>query len=206
MVKLHPDTSGYDSAEDFSNTRRFYDVFKDKVQPEKIWDLYVQFGDDFNIYSDEEIMSEEKHHSYTISCCIESLLNLLMVVLISFYYFNESAKRGFFTKVSLAFAGVMYLSLEIILIFNIQLDETSDKKIYICNILRSLLLMPQSTNQELRYLVQVLFCAFIVSLYTFTTMFFPPSLEIMFDNFYGLNEIYVMIGYKYETLANKFKN
>lgn len=52
MVTQHPDTSGYDSAEDFAETRRFYSVLKDKVYPENIWQIYVQFGEDFNIYSD----------------------------------------------------------------------------------------------------------------------------------------------------------
>jgi hypothetical protein len=41
MVQLHPDTSGYDSAEDFAEARRFYEVIKDKIEPEKIWEIYV---------------------------------------------------------------------------------------------------------------------------------------------------------------------
>jgi hypothetical protein len=42
------------------------------------------------------------------------------------------------------------------------------------------------------------YCAFIASIYTFTVMFFPPNLEIMFDNFFDLTNTYIKIGEKYD--------
>jgi len=55
MQKLHPDTSGFDSSEEFGEVRRFYEAISEKVQPEKLWSIYVMFGDEFNIHSDDDV-------------------------------------------------------------------------------------------------------------------------------------------------------
>jgi hypothetical protein len=57
--------------------------------------------------------------------------------------------------------------------------------------------LPQSTNSELRYLIQMWFCAFIASVYTFTILFFPPTLELMFDSFFSLTNCYANIRRRY---------
>jgi DnaJ-class molecular chaperone len=131
MLTLHPDTSGYDSAEDFAEARRFYEVFKDKVQPEKLWNIYVMFGGEFNLYSEVDVKSEINQMGYSLYCTIESLLNLLMIFLIGFYFFNQSAKRGFFSRMSLAVGTLIYLIMEITLLLNFEINQDNGSKLYI---------------------------------------------------------------------------
>jgi hypothetical protein len=75
-----------------------------------------------------------------------------MIFLISFYYYSESAQRGFFSRVSLAMGTIAYMIIEIMLIFNFKFTDDEGYSAFVCNVLRKMLGMPQSTNQELRYL------------------------------------------------------
>lgn len=146
---------------------------------------------------------EKDDLNFTLYCSIEALLNLLMIFFISFYYYSDSAKRGFFSRMALAVGSIVYLIAELLLIFNFKIDEGEEDQMYVVDILRQILKLEQSTNQELRYLVQVWFCAFIASVYTFTAMFFPPDLEIMFEKFFDLTNCYIQISNKYKKFADK---
>lgn len=111
MQQLHPDISGFESAEEFGEIRRFYEAFENKVQPEKLWEIYVMFGDEFNIFSDEDIKRQTSNYAFTIHNLFEFLLRSLMIFLVSYYFYLGSAQRGFYCKMSLAISSLIYFSL-----------------------------------------------------------------------------------------------
>jgi hypothetical protein len=203
LLKVHPDTSGYDSAEEFGEALKFYEAFQNKVQPEKLWEIYVMFGDDFNIHNHEDIKKQKNGYYFTIHCFFEFLLKNLMIFIVSYYFFQGSAERGFFCKIILAIASIIYFCVQVIILTNVgfEIGEDTHETVF-ASLLRKWLNLPFSTNQELMILAELWFCCLIISVYTFSILAFPPTKEIMFEKMMDLARGYTAAENRYKDFNN----
>ena len=198
--QLHPDTSTEDTRDEFRELQEVYTRINNYPNQTKIWSLHVRFGDELNIMSNEAISREHNEYFSTIMFAVKSLMNYVMILLISFLFYSGTAKRGFFTQSFLWIISLLILLIKLVICLDYDVDEESG-----AFKLKESLQLSYCTNAELSFFFDCLLGSLLVFVYNFTVLLFPTDLQLMFRGLTALAKGYNGVGRFYREKLDVLK-
>lgn len=147
----------------------------------KRMDLYYTFGDSYDILS-QQVPYAEDENVLVINRGIEFVANYLMVILITFLFFNNSAARGLFQKLLIAALFLIFMVVDMIIDYRFELEEKATSTMAFADTISAWIETPFATVPELVTSWRLVLVWSISLFYFYGILFQPKEVEILLAN------------------------
>lgn len=176
--KYHPDNLQTGNTELFNKANDLTDAFSTHYS--RKMELYFQYGDSFDLHSP---YAPEKHdvEALAVSRFIQFIGNYLMLFLITILFFQNSAKRGLFQKVSLGMIFFFFATLDLVMdqSFELEQNQRGEETLELCDFIKKIFSIPHSIMPEVLLVWRLILVIIICTFYFYGLLFQPKEEEIL---------------------------
>lgn len=147
----------------------------------KKMELYYTYGDSFDILSSQP-PSDEDSSTLLVNRGIETIANYLMLILITFLFFQNSANRGYFQKGLIILMFLTFFCIDVILDYKFDLEDKRGSSMKFADWLVDWYQIPFATVPDLLNCLRLILVSGIAFFYFYGILFQFKEEEILLAN------------------------
>lgn len=171
----HPDNLQTGNNDIFMSINELHDAMQTNYK--KRMELYHQFGDAYDVLSVQAPSSDDENVLY-VNRGIEFVANYLMLILITILFFQNSAKRGLFQKLTIFLVFLGFMIVDMVIDFKFEIEDKNNSMSF-SELLESWYAIPFATIPELVNCWRLLLVGLIAFFYFFGILFQMKEEEVL---------------------------